>query len=158
MNIRRDVRITALAALTVLAACGGGDRQSESMPETSRPEAQPAMEARPTVTILQPQDGDTISGDSVVVRLSASGVDIVPAGDTVPGTGHHHLYLDTDLGQPGEVVPTVPGHVVHLGTGASEYVFRDVAPGNHRLIAVVANGLHVPLQPWVVDTVSFVVR
>ncbi|MGD8320685.1 MAG: DUF4399 domain-containing protein, partial [Gemmatimonadota bacterium] len=144
--------------LAVLSACGGGEQESEAMPETSTPEAQPAAEAGPSVTILQPQDGDTLSGDSVVVRLAASGVDIVPAGDTVSGTGHHHLYLDEDLGQPGEAVPTIPGHVVHLGTGASEYVFKDVAPGNHRLIAVVADGMHVPLQPWVVDTVNFVVR
>ena len=89
---------------------------------------------------------------------AASGVRIVPAGDTTAGTGHHHLYLDQDLGQPGEVVPSIPGHVVHLGTGASEYVFIDVPSGEHRLIAVVADGLHVPLQPWVTDTVRFVVR
>jgi hypothetical protein len=45
-----------------------------------------------------------------------------------------------------------------MGTGVSEYTFDSVAPGPHRLIAVIANGVHVPLQPWVVDTVNFTVH
>jgi len=110
------------------------------------------------VSILEPAGGAEVAGPAVTVRLTAEGVQIVPAGEIVPGTGHHHLYLDADLTAPGAPVPTVPGQVIHLGTGVSEYIFENVAPGEHRLIAVVADGVHVPLQPWVVDTVRFVVR
>ena len=74
------------------------------------------------------------------------------------GAGHHHLFLDTDVSEPGVPVPTVPGAVIHMGDGSSEYVLEGVEPGEHRLISVVADGLHVPLQPWVVDTVTFTVR
>ena len=35
--------------------------------------------------------------------------------------------------------------------------FEGVEPGEYTLIAVVADGVHVPLQPWVVDTVTFTV-
>jgi len=45
-----------------------------------------------------------------------------------------------------------------MGDGSSEFVFEGVAPGEHRLIAVVGDLVHMPLQPWVVDTVTFVVR
>jgi hypothetical protein len=45
-----------------------------------------------------------------------------------------------------------------MGNAASEFRFDSVQPGQHRLIAVVADGVHVPLQPWVVDTVTFTVR
>ncbi len=145
-----------VVAVVLAAACGGKEPAPQA--ETSAPAMTPTPQQTASVTILAPAEGDTVSGDSVVVRLAASGVRIVPAGDTTAGTGHHHLYLDQDLGRPGEVVPSIPGHVVHLGTGVSEYVFTDVPPGEHRLIAVVANGLHVPLQPWVTDTVTFVVR
>lgn len=145
----------ALAVTTLTAACGGGEPAPQA--ESSTPSGD-AVQAMPSVTILAPAQRDTVPGDSVVVRLAVTGVRIVPAGDTTAGTGHHHLYLDRDLGQPGEVVPTIPGQVVHLGTGAGEYVFTNVSPGEHRLIAVVANGSHVPLQPWVTDTVTFVVR
>ena len=55
-------------------------------------------------------------------------------------------------------MPTIPGQVIHLGTGVSEYTLEAVAPGPHRLIAVVADGMHVPIQPWVVDTVAFIVK
>lgn len=75
-----------------------------------------------------------------------------------PGTGHHHLYLDADFEDATVPVPTVPGSIVHIGTGASEYVFENVPAGQHRLIAVVADGAHVPLHPLVVDTVVFTVR
>jgi hypothetical protein len=116
------------------------------------------MASGPSVTILQPQDGADVAGPSVTVRLAAQGVRIVPAGDTTPGTGHHHLYLDADLTDPTQPVPSVPGKIIHMGTGVSEYTFDSVAPGPHRLIAVIANGVHVPLQPWVVDTVNFTVH
>ena len=45
-----------------------------------------------------------------------------------------------------------------MGDGSAEYVFENVAAGEHRLIAVVADGVHVPLDPWVVDTVTVTVR
>ena len=83
---------------------------------------------------------------------------IVPAGDMTSGTGHHHLYLDADLAAAGTPVPTVPGSIIHMGDGSAEYTFEGVGPGEHRLIAVVADGIHVPLDPPVVDTVMFTVN
>jgi len=157
--IPRPLSGISLLTLGLLIACGGerpadsaGAGQEEAAPTPS------ADQATATVTILEPADGADVTGPAVTVRLEASGVTIVPAGDMTPGTGHHHLYLDEDVAPPGAPVPTVPGHVVHLGTGVSEYVFEDVSPGPHRLIAVVADGAHVPLQPWVTDTVNFTVR
>ena len=88
----------------------------------------------------------------------SSTVPIVPAGDMTPGTGHHHLYLDTDLGDMSMPVPTVPGSVVHMGDGSRAYTFENLTSGPHRIIAVVADGAHVPLQPLVVDTVEFVIE
>ena len=39
--------------------------------------------ASPTVTILEPAEGAEIPGTSVTVRLTAEGVEIVPAGELV---------------------------------------------------------------------------
>jgi hypothetical protein len=139
-----------------LAACGGsGGDAPESTPEAAPPAA---VSGGATVTIVEPQDGATVMGPHVTVRLAVTGVSIVPAGDMTPGTGHHHLYLDADLAPMSEPVPTVPGSIVHLGNAASEFTFENVAPGQHRLIAVVADGAHVPLDPPVMDTVVFTVR
>jgi len=142
------------------AACVGDSPRTASEAADAGPAAEAAAsgEPVPTVTILEPAEGSEATGPSVAVRLTAAGVEIVPAGEPVPGTGHHHLYLDADLTEGDQPVPSVPGRIIHLGTGASEYTFENVTPGAHRLIAVVADGLHVPLQPWVVDTVTFTVR
>ncbi len=146
---------SGLTTVVVLLAASCGDEPPPPPPPGAPAAAAPSG---PTVTIVEPADGAAVQGPAVTVRLGAEGLRIVPAGDTARGTGHHHLYLDADLGEPGMPVPTVPGQIVHLGTGASEFTFENVTPGEHRLIAVVADGVHVPLQPWVVDTVRFTVR
>lgn len=145
--------------LLLVTACGpAADSEAPAeAPEEAATETTAEPEG-PQVTVVEPADGSTVPGPDVTVRLAVTGLDIVLAGDTTPGTGHHHLYLDTELAPAGEPIPSVPGSVVHMGDGSSEYTFEDVEPGEHTLIAVVGDGLHVPLQPWVVDTVSFVVR
>jgi hypothetical protein len=116
-----------------------------------------AVAAPPSVRIVSPAEGAFQEEHTVTVVLQST-VAIVPAGDMTPGTGHHHLYLDADLGDVSAPVPTVPGSIVHLGNAATTYTFEDVGSGPHRLIAVVADGAHVPLQPLVVDTVNFVIE
>ena len=137
-----------------LAACGGGDAPAAGVAEE---QAVMPMSDEPigAVSILEPETSADLMASFVTVRLSVAGFPIVPAGDMTPGTGHHHLFLDADVTDPGEPIPTVPGSIVHMGNGASEYTFENVSRGQHRLIAVVADGAHVPLQPWVVDTVVF---
>ena len=143
----------ALAAILVpltIVACGG-DAESDAMPEAE------ADAGAGTVTIVTPMNGALISGTDINVNLSST-VPIVPAGDLTEGTGHHHLYLNAELTPADQPVPTVPGSIVHMGDASSTYVFTDVEPGEYTLIAVVADGVHVPLQPWVVDTVTFTVE
>jgi hypothetical protein len=114
-----------------------------------------------TVTIVAPQDGATIAGDSVHVELSASGVEVVPAdGEATAGRAHHHLFLDIDVTPAGEPIPkdTEMQGVKHLGTDTSTWTFKNVEAGRHRLIAVLARGDHVPLEPWTTDTAFFTVR
>ena len=145
----------SLALSLLLAACGG------DAPESDMPAGMDmAMSDAPigTVTILEPANSAAVMGTSMTVRLSVAGFPIVVAGDMTPGTGHHHLYLDADVTDITVPVPAVPGSIVHMGNGASEYTFENVTAGQHRLIAVVADGAHVPLHPLVVDTVIFNVR
>ncbi len=149
-NVSRP--LVLLLATTLAAACGG-----EPPPDTAEPEAAASAPATATVTIGSPADGSAIMTADVTVTLTVEGVQILPAGDTASGTGHHHLYLDADLTALDTPVPTVPGSIIHMGDGSAEYTFEGVAPGEHRLIAVVADGIHIPLDPPVVDTVMFTV-
>lgn len=142
--------LAIVLATLVAAACGGGSDAGQA--ETATEEM-----AAGTVTITSPTTDAAVMGPNVTVTLTST-VPIVPAGTMTAGTGHHHLYLDADLTAPGVPVPTVPGSIVHMGDASAQYTFQGVAAGPHRLIAVVADGAHVPLQPWVVDTVTFTVR
>lgn len=153
----RSFALPTVLALGLLAAACSGDAPP---PQTDAPAPEPAQAVTPavTVTIVEPADGAEVDGPSLRVVLSASGIEIVPAGELQEGTGHHHLYLNADLTPADAPVPTMPNQIVHLGLGQSEWIFEDVPPGVHRIIAVVADGLHMPLQPWVVDTVFVTVR
>ena len=141
--------LITLAVPFALVACGGGSDADTADTPMEEP-------AAASVTIVTPMNGAQIAGTQINVNLSTT-VPIVPAGDLTEGTGHHHLYLNAELTPADQPVPTVPGSIVHMGDASATYTFEDVEPGEYTLIAVVADGVHVPLQPWVVDTVSFTV-
>ena len=141
--------LIALALPLSLIACGSGN--DTDAVENSMEEVESA-----SVTIVTPMNGAQISGTQINVNLSST-VPIVPAGDLTEGTGHHPLYLNAELTPADQPVPTVPGSIVHMGDASATFTFEDVEPGDYTMIAVVADGVHVPLQPWVVDTVTFTV-
>ena len=144
-----------LMALGLLLACGGAEQgaQPAETPESSME----APASRASVTIVEPSEGATLPGTSIHVVLQAEGIEVVPAGELREGTGHQHLYLDAEIGEPGSTIPAGQPNILHLGQGQSEADFTEVASGEHRVIAVVADGLHRILDPLVVDTVTFVV-
>ena len=154
MTPRAAVLSTATAFAFVLVACGGGEPDAA---ETETTEALPAP-AGPAVLITQPQEGAVIQGTSVTVVLEVTDLLIAPAGTMDAGTGHHHLVVDAELPGAGAPIPTTPGVHIHMGQAQTEMALTGLTPGEHRVIAVVGDGAHVPLSPWVVDTVRFVVR
>ena len=111
----------------------------------------------PSVRIMEPKHGATVTGTMVHVVLEAQGVEIAPAAEHRAGTAHHHLFLDTDLTAADVTIPVGMPGIVHLGKGQTEYTFEGVAPGVHRLIALLADPNHVPLKPSTADTVRFTV-
>lgn len=110
-----------------------------------------------TVRIVAPHNGDTLSGP-VTIKLEATGVEIVPATIERPGTGHHHLFVDHDMTWLNDTIPAGSPGIHHLGRGQKEFVLDSLAPGPHRVIALIADWRHVPLNPLVADTVTFVIR
>lgn len=152
------------ATLVFVAACGGGSIDEQAAVDAQQ-EAVDAMAGEaetspmgPTVTITSPLDGDTLDAGAVTVSLEAMGIEVAPVAEGLMGTAHHHIYLDEDLRPLDQPVPAVPNAIIHLGDGSSSYTFEDVAPGEHRLIAVLADLTHVPFADQQMDTVVFVVR
>lgn len=121
------------------------------------PTAQGQGAKQASVKITSPTKGATVASP-VLVKLTAVGVRITPATVEEPGTGHHHLFVDHDLTPFSDTIPRGKTGIIHLGRGQTEFQLDSLAPGPHRVIAVIADWRHVPLNPPVVDTVTFTVK
>ena len=147
-------RFAVVAMMAVaLVGCGGdsGDQSQEAAPEAD------AAPAPGTVTIVEPADGAELDAGPVLFVMETEGVEIVSAGNMDPGTGHHHLIVDADVDWT-LPIPNDPGVHYHMGLAQTEFTVEDLTPGEHRIIAVVADGVHIPLDPPVADTITVVVR
>jgi hypothetical protein len=144
MNDRhRLLLLTGLACL--VSACG------QDTAETKPPGEPPAtaMTRSPAppgaaVFFITPMDGATVTSP-VPVKFGISGMSVAPAGDATPGTGHHHLLIDAELGDPAQPVPNDDQHR-HFGKGQTE-VSLDLPPGQHTLQLVLGDGNHIPHDP-----------
>jgi hypothetical protein len=152
-HFARIVLTPLVAGLAAVALTGCGS--SEQAPADSA--ATTADVEMPSVQILSPADGDTVSVP-FTITLGASGVEVVPATGVVEeGKGHHHILIDGE--EPSDTLPLPPPPVViHLGNGASEKLIEALEPGPHRIIAIFATGDHVPMAGVRRDTINIVVR
>jgi len=139
---------TSISAIVL--ACGAA-----ALPAVAGAQAAPPPKI--TVQILAPRSGATVSGP-VVIKLRATGVRITPATVEAPGTAHHHLFVDKDLNWLNDTIPMGSPGIIHLARGQTEFSLDSLAPGPHRVIAVLADWRHVPLYPLVADTVTFTVK
>lgn len=152
-------RVALTLGLLLAAACGGEASREQAQALQAVSAASPAPEGvAPAVRIAEPEDGAVVPGPDVHVVLSAEGIEIVPATERRPGTGHHHLFIDTDLSPPDDTIPQGVTGIIHLGRGQTEFTIQRLAPGEHRVIALVADADHIPIKPLVADTVRFTVQ
>lgn len=151
----------AIAVGIALAAAGcGGDYGAEDAADAAPDAATAQPEAgaeRATVSITEPADGAEVDAGPLRVVMAVAGLEVVAAGNMDAGTGHHHLIVngDVDWELP---IPNDPGVHYHMGQAETEFTLEDLPPGQHRIIAVVADGVHIPLDPPVADTIHVTVR
>jgi hypothetical protein len=101
--------------------------------------------------IISPKDGDKVSG-AVVVQFGLKGMGIAPAGIKFDNTGHHHLFINTDI--PADLSVPLPANqdnkIVHFGKGQTETTLT-LPPGKHTLQLVLGDMLHTPHNPPVIS-------
>jgi hypothetical protein len=107
------------------------------------------------VYFVEPKDGATVS-NPVHIKFGVDGMTVAPAGTMTPGTGHHHLLIDSGPLPQGQVVP-VSDKSIHYGKGQTE---TDVTlpPGDHTLTAQFANGAHQSYGPEWSQTITVHVK
>ncbi|MBP2228965.1 hypothetical protein J2847_002257 [Azospirillum agricola] len=99
--------------------------------------------------IMWPYDGSVINGGKLWVRMGLQNMGVAPAGIRRERTGHHHLLVDTDLGNPEEPIPNDRQHL-HFGGGQTE-VRLELPPGRHTLQMVLGDADHIPHNPPVMS-------
>ena len=149
------IRAFALTATAALAAGCGDRNEPNGEPAQSTPAASESTMAKPQLPRTDAPDGarvffSELADGAVVtspltVRFGVENLTVVPAGDDQPGSGHHHLLIDTGLPDFGLPIPKDDQHV-HFGGGQTETVL-ELAPGKHTLQLLLGDHLHIPHQP-----------
>jgi hypothetical protein len=137
----RIVGFVAAVSVVALTACGGGNE--DPTPTSASPSV--AVE-RPSSTaelsIVSPENGERIAGDTAQLEIDLQGAEIVDqtSTDLRPDEGHLHVVLD--------------GALVSMTSDTSR-LLSDLSPGEHLVqVEFVAND-HAPFDPRVLAAVTF---
>ncbi len=109
------------------------------------PEAPPVPDnavpggAEKRVFFVEPVEGATVNSPVKVV-FGIGGMEVAPAGEVKPDTGHHHLIIDAEPVAAGTVVPADEKHI-HFGKGQTETTV-ELPSGPHTLTLQFADGAH----------------
>ena len=139
--LRRAILVVGMPALLMAACSKAASSGGPSAPLSPRPSSPAKIE------ILSPTNGEVFKGSSVTVpiKLGLTGARIVPATTTniTPDTGHVHVYLDNQIvGMNFSLDGEVP----------------NVTPGQHIVRAEFVAADHLPFDPRVFVSVTFVVQ
>jgi len=92
-----------------------------------------------SVDFVEPKNGATVTA-TFKVKFAVDGMSVASAGEVTPGTGHHHLLIDTPDIEENVAIPMDDKHR-HFGKGQTETEIT-LAPGKHKLTMQFADGAH----------------
>lgn len=140
------------AALLLALALAGALAQAAPLPQDelerkcwlqhTRERTRPQARGLTSVDFANLRHGDRLRSP-FLVDFAVRGVGVAPAGKPQPGTGHHHILIDTRL--PSNVTDQIPFSATHkhFGKGQTSAVF-DLPPGEHTLRLLFADHEHKP--------------
>jgi hypothetical protein len=92
-----------------------------------------------SVDFVEPKNGATVA-TTFKVKFAVDGMTVAPAGELNPGTGHHHLLINTADIDENVSIPMDEKHR-HFGKGQTETEIT-LPPGKHKLTMQFADGAH----------------
>jgi hypothetical protein len=107
------------------------------------------------VFFVEPKDGAKVSSP-VHVKFGVEGMDVKPAGDATPNTGHHHLIINGSSIEQGQVVPKDETHI-HYGKGQLEDDLK-LTPGDYTLTLQFADLNHLSYGSQMSSTIHITVQ
>ena len=138
------MRTLALAAL-LFSVSTGTVLAADTAPDNYWPKA-----AR--IFIISPKSGAKVTSP-VTIKFGHKGLDVAPAGDKTPNTGHFHLLIDQALPADLSVPLPVTDNILHYGKAQTEATLdaSKLPPGKHTLQLVMGDGSHIPHSPALVS-------
>lgn len=135
------------AILAMVVVCGGMALSGAALAQQRTPSTPGAK-----VFFVNLKDGDTVTSP-FKVEFGISGMTLAKAGTHDPGTGHHHLLVDTTIKADdlGYAIPADAQHI-HFGQAQTETTLT-LPPGKHTLQLMLADGNHIPFDPPVMSSV-----
>ena len=115
----------------------------------------PQLAHAASVNFVSPADGAVVSSP-FEVKFGVSGMEIKPAGDMTPNTGHHHLLINQAPIKAGEAIPADAQHL-HFGKGQTEALVT-LPPGKYSLTMQFGNGMHQSYGPELSKTINVTVK
>jgi hypothetical protein len=134
--------LLAISMTCLMAACGSASPGPTTQPQ-STVASRPSSPAK--LSILSPQNGQVVHGDTLPVRLALKKARIVrPTTSKIdPRKGHIHVLLD--------------GKVVSMNYGLTDTISK-LTPGTHTLRVEFVASDHLPFDPRVFQEVAFEVK
>jgi len=117
--------------------------------------ASAAQAADPSVSFTAPMNGATVSSP-FDVKFAVYGMEVKPAGEMAPNTGHHHLLINTGPIAKGVSIPMDDTHL-HYGKGQTEAKIT-LPPGKYKLTMQFADGAHQSYGPAMSKTIDITVK
>ena len=109
------------------------------------------------VWFVSPKDQSQVSSP-VTIIFGSSNLNIAPAGDNQPNSGHHHLLVDMEELPALDMPLPASDQVIHFGKGQSEATI-ELSPGSHSLQLLLGNYAHVPhSRPVMSEKITIVVE
>ena len=138
------MRTLAIAALLFAAATGvavAADAAADNF-----------WPAGARIFIISPKSGAKVTSP-VTIKFGHKGLDVAPAGDKTPNTGHFHLLIDQALPADLSVPLPVTDNILHYGKAQTEATLdaSKLPPGKHTLQLVMGDGSHIAHNPPLVS-------
>lgn len=109
-----------------------------------------------SVSFVEPLEGAVVPSQ-FTIKFAVSGMEVRPAGDMTPNTGHFHLLINKDGKPPGESIPFLDQQEIHFSRGQTETPLF-LLPGTHKLTLQFADGSHRSYGERMSQTINITVK
>ncbi len=97
------------------------------------------------VYFSEPKDGAELKSP-VKFIMKAEGVEVAPAGEVKPNSGHFHILVNMDPIPNGEMIPFVEKKTYHYGKAQTEAEI-NLEKGEYEIELQMGNGAHISYGP-----------